>query len=151
MHKEEEDAVGVNMEEVSKTIIELEKSYNERFSVGDPGGYLDGFADEVSYFDPILENIVVGKEKTVAWLSSIYSNPHIVRSEYLNPTVHVGDSGDFAVLAYNLKTYVLDEDGNEKQRRAWNATHGYRLVDGQWLIVHSNWAFSQTVSERIAS
>ncbi|MDX3530072.1 hypothetical protein P1P75_27580 [Streptomyces sp. ID05-39B] len=86
MHKEGGDAVGVNKEEVSKTIIELEKSYNERFSVGDPGGYLDGFADEVSSFDPILENIVVGKEKTVAWLSSICSDPHIVRSEYLNPT-----------------------------------------------------------------
>ncbi|MEU0163002.1 hypothetical protein ABZ154_30400 [Streptomyces sp. NPDC006261] len=88
----------MNKEEASKTIIELEKAYNERFSVGDPNGYLDGFADEVSYFDPILKDIVVGKEKAVAWLSSIYSNPNIVRSEYLNPTVHVGDSGDFAVM-----------------------------------------------------
>ncbi|MFI6699553.1 YybH family protein [Streptomyces sp. NPDC050509] len=142
--------MGVNKEEISKTLIELEKSYNERFSVGDAGGYLDGFADEVSYFDPILKDIAVGKEKTVAWLSSIYSNPNIVRSEYLNPQVHVGDSGDFAVMGYNLKTYVLDEDGNDKLLRAWNATHGYRLVDGEWLIVHSNWAFSETLKDLVA-
>lgn len=143
--------MGVNKEEISKTIIELEKSFNERWSVGDNTGYLDAFADEVSYFDPIIEEILVGRDKVVAWLSSIYSNPHIVRSEYLNPQVHVSNEGDFAVLAYNLRTYVLDENGKEKQLRAYNASHGYRLIDGQWRIAHSNWAFSQHLTEKIAS
>lgn len=143
--------MGVDKEEVSKTIIELEKSFNERWSVGDNRGYLDAFADEVSYFDPILENILVGRDKVIAWIDSIYSNPHIVRNEYLNPQVHVSDSGDLAVLAYNLHTFVLDENGGEKQLRAWNATHGYQLIDGHWRIVHSNWAFSQTVTEKSAS
>ncbi|MFI2652064.1 hypothetical protein [Micromonospora fulviviridis] len=58
---------------------------------------------------------------------------------------------DFALLAYNLNTYVLDDDDNEVPRRAWNATHGYRLIDGKWVIVHSHWAFAHTVEERIAS
>lgn len=143
--------MGVNKDEISKTLIELEESYNERWSVGDNRGYLDGFADEVSYFDPILENIVVGRDKVIAWIDSIYSNPHIVRSEYLNSSVHVGDSGDFASLAYNLNTFVLDEDGKEKQLRAWNATHVYGLIDDQWRIVHSSRAFAQTITEKIAS
>jgi len=147
----ERDGMSVSKDEISKTIIELEQSFNERWSVGDNRGYLDGFADEVSYFDPILKNIVVGRDKVIAWIDSVYSNPHIVRSEYLNPQVHVSDSGDFAVLAYNLNTFVLDENGREKQLRAWNATHGYRLMDDQWRIVHSNWAFAQTVAEKIAS
>ncbi|MEU9439075.1 nuclear transport factor 2 family protein [Streptomyces sp. NPDC048252] len=143
--------MSVNKEEISKNILELEKSFNERWSVGDNRGYLDAFAEEVSYFDPILENMVVGRDKVIAWIDSIYSNPHIVRNEYLNPVVHVSDSGDLAVLAYNLNTYVLDENGKEKQLRAWNATHGYRLIDNQWRIAHSNWAFSETVTEKIAS
>lgn len=143
--------MSVDKEEISQQIIELEKSFNERWSAGDNRGYLDAFDDEVSYFDPILEHILVGREKVVAWIDSIYSNPHIVRSEYLNPSVHVSDSGDFAVLGYNLKTYVLDGSGEEQQLRAWNATHGYRLIDGQWRIVHSNWAFSQMVTDAIAS
>ncbi|MFG2590287.1 YybH family protein [Streptomyces sp. NPDC048438] len=138
-------------EDISKNIIDLEKSFNERWSVGDNRGYLDAFAEEVSYFDPILKNILVGRDKVIAWIDSIYSNPNIVRSEYLNPQVHVSDSGDLGVLAYNLNTFVLDENGKEEQLRAWNATHGYKLIDGQWRIVHSNWAFAQTVTENLAS
>ncbi|SEE31490.1 Ketosteroid isomerase homolog [Arthrobacter alpinus] len=143
--------MSVNKEEISHTIIELEKSFNERWSAGDSRGYLDAFADDVSYFDPILKSILVGREKVIAWIDSIYSNPHIVRSEYLNPSVHVSDTGDLAVLGYNLDTFVLDEYGAEQQLRAWNATHGYQLIDGRWRIVHSNWAFAQTVTEAIAS
>ncbi|MGP3920120.1 nuclear transport factor 2 family protein [Nonomuraea sp. 10N515B] len=93
----------------------------------------------------------VGRDKVIAHLESTYSNPHIVRSEYLNPAVSVADSGDFAVLAYNLNTYVLDDNGNERQRRAWNATEAYRLIDGEWHIVHSNWAFTKTATGAIAS
>ncbi|MFJ4647341.1 YybH family protein [Streptomyces bobili] len=143
--------MGVNKEEISKTILELEKSFNERWSVGDNRGYLDNYAEEISYFDPIEKDLVVGREATVAHIEAIYSNPHIVRSEYLNPVVHVSDGGDFAVLAYNLNTYVLDDNGNERQLRAWNATEAYRLIDDEWRIVHSNWAFAQTATGAIAS
>ena len=129
----------------------MEKSFNERWSVGDNRGYLDNYAEEVSYFDPILKELIVGRDKVIAHLESIYSNPHIVRSEYLNPAVSVADSGDFAGLAYNLNTYVLDDNGNERQRRAWNATEAYRLIDGEWHIVHSNWAFTQTATGAIAA
>ncbi|MEV1248708.1 hypothetical protein ACIBO2_56810 [Nonomuraea sp. NPDC050022] len=41
----------------------------------------------------------MGRDKVIAHLESIYSNSHIVRSEYLNPAASVADSGDFAVLA----------------------------------------------------
>jgi ketosteroid isomerase-like protein len=140
-----------NVDQIRAAIIELEKSFNERWSSGDNRGYLDNFADEVSYFDPILKQLIVGRENAIAWIDSIYSNPNIIRSEYLNPSVHVGDSEDFAVLGYNLNTYVHDENGNEVQLRAWNATHAYRLIKGQWRIVHSNWAFAQTVDTNIAS
>jgi ketosteroid isomerase-like protein len=143
--------MGVDKDQISRDIVELEKSFNERWSAGDNRGYLDAFADDVSYFDPILKTILVGRNEVTAWIDSIYSNPHIVRSEYLNPSVHISDAGDFAVLAYNLHTFVLGDDGNEQQLRAWNATHGYRLLDGQWRIVHSNWAFAQTISDQIAS
>ncbi|KAK1184518.1 nuclear transport factor 2 family protein [Streptomyces sp. NBS 14/10] len=143
--------MSVDKEVISKTVLELERSFNERWSVGDNRGYLDNYAEEISYFDPVLKVLVVGRDAVVAHIESIYSNPRIVRSEYLNPAVHVSDSGDFAVLAYNLNTYVLDGNGNEQQLRAWNATEAYRLIDGEWRIVHSNWAFTQTAAGAIAS
>jgi hypothetical protein len=48
--------------------------------------------------------------------------------------VSVADSGDFA-----------------RQLRAWNATEAYRLIAGEWRIVHSRWAFPQTAKEAVAS
>ena len=74
-----------------------------------------------------------------------------MRNEYLTQAVSVADSGDFAVLAYNLNTYVLDDNGNERQRRAWNATEACRLIDGERHIVHSNWAFTQAPTGAIGS
>lgn len=142
--------MSVDKTEISKTVLELEKSFNERWSAGDNKGYLDKYAEEISYFDPVLKDLVVSRDKVIAHIESIYSNPHIVRSEYLNPAVHVSDSGDFAVLAYNLNTYVRDDSGQEQQLRAWNATEAYRLIDGAWRIVHSNWAFTETATGAIA-
>jgi ketosteroid isomerase-like protein len=143
--------MGIDTAGIRRTIIDLERSFNERWSAGDDRGYLDAFTDDVSYFDPILERILVGRDEVRAYIDSIYSDPRIVRSDYGTPSVHVSDGGDFAVLAYNLRTYVLDEDGHEVPLRAWNATHAYRLVGGRWRIAHSNWAFSQTVTGAIAS
>ena len=74
-----------------------------------------------------------------------------MRSEYLNPAVSIADSGDFAALAYNLNTYALDDNGNERQPRPWNATEAHRLIDGDWPSWHSNWAFTQTAKGSIAS
>ncbi|RZU18144.1 nuclear transport factor 2 family protein [Streptomyces sp. BK239] len=136
---------------IGATVLELEKGFNERWSAGDNRGYLDNYAEEISCFDPILKDVIVGRDQVVAHIDALYSNPQIVRSEYLNPVVHVSDGGDFAVLAYNLNTYVLDDDGTERQLRAWNATEAYRLIDGEWRIVHSNWAFTQTATEAVAS
>ncbi|MFI1358258.1 hypothetical protein ACH4TV_32465 [Streptomyces sp. NPDC020898] len=51
--------MGVDKAEISATILELEKSFNARWSVGDNHGYLDNYAEEVSYFDPVLKELVV--------------------------------------------------------------------------------------------
>jgi ketosteroid isomerase-like protein len=147
----EGNGMSINKEEIGKTILELEKTFNERWSVGDNRGYLDNYAEEISYFDPVLKEHIVGRDAVIAHIESLYSNPHIVRNEYLNPAVNVSDSGDFAVLAYNLDTYVLDDNGDEQQLRAWNATEAYRLIDGEWRIVHSHWAFTETATEAVAS
>ncbi|MEU6230908.1 nuclear transport factor 2 family protein [Streptomyces sp. NPDC047042] len=138
-------------EAIGEAVLELEKSFNERWSVGANRGYLDNYAEEISCFDRVLKELIVGRDTVIAHIESLYSNPHIVRNEYRNPVVNVNDSGDFAVLAYNLDTYVLDDNGKERQLRAWNATEAYRLIDGEWRILHSHWAFTQTATEAVAS
>jgi ketosteroid isomerase-like protein len=116
-----------------------------------PDQFRNGFASGFRAFDPVVERILVGRESVVEHLLKLYKNPHIVRSEYLNPHVIVSDGGDLAVLSYNLNTFVSDEAGCHKLRRAWNTTEVYRLVDGQWRIVHSNWALTKSSSVATAS
>ena len=52
----------------------MEKSFNERWSVRDSRRYLDNYAEEVIYFDEILKEPIVRRDKVIAHLESIYSN-----------------------------------------------------------------------------
>ena len=141
----------VDVRQIGETLIALERSLNERWSSGDSSGYLGNYHEDISYFDPVTETLLVGRSAVAAHISKIYSNPHIVRSEYLNPHVIVSDAGDLAVLSYNLNTFVSDESGGEKLLRAWNSTEVYGLIDDQWRIVHSNWALTKSLASAVAS
>jgi ketosteroid isomerase-like protein len=143
--------MAVDVKKIGGAVLELERSLNERWSAGDCHGYLDNYHDDISYFDPVVERLLVGRESVVEHLLKLYKNPHIERSEYLNPHVIVSNGGDLAVLSYNLNTFDSDEAGCHKLRRAWNTTEVYRLVDGQWRIVHSNWALTKSSSVATAS
>ncbi|MDA9409781.1 MULTISPECIES: YybH family protein [unclassified Bradyrhizobium] len=136
---------------IGEALLELERSLNERWSAGDSSGYLENYHDELSYFDPHVEKLLVGREAVLGHLRALYEDPHIIRSEYLNPHVIVSDGGDLAVLSYNLNTFVSDGKGGEKQLRAWNSTEVYRLIDGRWRIVHSNWALTKSMAAASAS
>jgi ketosteroid isomerase-like protein len=141
----------IDVKKVSETLLELERSLNERWSTGDCHAYLNNYHENISYFDPVVEKLLVGREAVIKHLLALYRNPHIVRSEYLNPHVIVSDDGDLAVLSYNLNTFVANEAGGDKLLRAWNSTEVYRLVDGQWRIVHSNWALTKSLKIPSAS
>ncbi|WP_230954233.1 YybH family protein [Burkholderia stagnalis] len=138
-------------DKIAKTLIDLEISLNERWSSGDSSGYLENYHEGISYFDPVAENQLIGRPAVLAHLTKLYKNPHIVRNEYLHPHVIVSEDGGLAVLGYNLNTFVVDESGKEKQLRAWNATEVYRLIDGKWRIVHSNWALTKSLDIASAS
>ncbi|AZC39828.1 YybH family protein [Pseudomonas chlororaphis] len=140
-----------NLQTVTQEVLELERAFNERWSAGDSSGYLDNYHENVSYFDPVLESQLVGRDVVVEHIQKLYQNPHIVRSEYLNPHVIASDAGDLAVLSYNLRTYVANDDGGEQLLRAWNSTEVYRKTSGAWRIVHSNWAITQSMTTASAS
>jgi ketosteroid isomerase-like protein len=135
----------LDVTKVSEAIIELERSLNERWSIGDCDGYLDTYSEDICYFDPLTEKLLVGRSAVAAHIRSLYKNPQIIRNEYLNSHVIVSEAGDLAVLSYNLRTFVADEKEGAKLLRAWNSTEVYRLGGGEWRIVHSNWALTQSL------
>jgi ketosteroid isomerase-like protein len=141
----------IDVKHISETLFALERSLNERWSTGDSSGYLGNYHEDVTYFDPVIDKLLVGRPAVISHISKIYKNPNIVRNEYLNPHVIVSEGGDLAVLSYNLNTFVLDQAGAEKMLRAWNSTEVYRLIDGEWRIVHSNWGLTKSITTATAS
>ena len=130
---------------IAKTLIDLERSLNERWSVGDCDGYLDTYSEDICYFDPVAERLLVSRDAVVGHIRSLYKNPQIVRNEYLNEHVIVSEGGDLAVLSYNLKSFVADGKEGETLLRSWNSTEVYRRVEANWRIVHSHWALTQSL------
>ena len=132
-----------DVSKIAETILDLERSANERWNKGDCTGYFEIYSVDLTYFDPVTARVLLGRKAVEAHIRGIYKNPNIIRSEYLNPEVAVSDDRKLAVLSYNLRNFIVDEAGGEKVRAHWNSTEVYRLRDGKWRIVHSHWSFVQ--------
>lgn len=118
---------------ISETIIALEKKALEKWNQGDPSGYLELSADDVSYFDPAIEQRLDGLDNLKKYYEPIKGLIHVTKYEMRNPIVTATNT--MAVLTFNLLSYQ-----GEKASR-WNCTEVYRLEPGgQWKIVHTHWS-----------
>ena len=131
-------------------IIAMERAALDRWGKGDPQGYLDIMANEVTYFDPMQEKRIDGREAMLKMLAPITGKVKVSRFDMIDPKVQ--RHGDAALLTFNLVSYVNQPDGKERAAARWNSTEIYGRIDGQWRIVHSHWSFvkpelKQTVSE----
>ncbi len=119
--------------DISKTIIALEKQALEKWNQGDPSGYLNLSADDVSYFDPAIEQRLDGLDGLKKYYEPIKGLINVSKYEMRNPLVTA--TNNMAVLTFNLISYHGD------QASRWNCTEVYRLEpSGQWKIVHTHWS-----------
>jgi uncharacterized protein (TIGR02246 family) len=124
-----------------ETIIALEQGALDRWGKGDPDGYLEIMAPEVSYFDPTTERRIDGRDQLKAMIQPFKGKISIDRAELLNPTVQ--RSGDLAILSFNLISHGGRFDNGPKADVRWNCTEVYRRIDGRWTITHTHWSFTQ--------
>jgi ketosteroid isomerase-like protein len=115
------------------TIIDMERAALERWGRGDPAGFLEISAPEVSYFDPFIERRLDGLPALRSWYDQIRGKVHIDRFEIIDPRVQI--VGDIAVL-----TYRFDSQGSEGTLQ-WNTTEVYERTSAGWRIAHTHWAF----------
>jgi ketosteroid isomerase-like protein len=120
-------------------IIAMERAALDRWGNGDPHGYLEIMAPEVTYFDPTQDARVDGLASVNALLVPWTGKIKIDRYEMMHP--HVQRHGDVAVLTFNLVNYRKQEDGSERPFVSWNSTEIYGRSDGQWRIIHSHWSY----------
>jgi hypothetical protein len=68
-------------------IIGMERAALERWGQGDPDGFIDLSAAEVSYFDPFAERRLDGRAALRSWYDQIRGKIHIDRFEMIEPRV----------------------------------------------------------------
>ena len=131
-------------------VVAMERAALDRWGKGDPQGYLEIMATELTYFDPMQEERVDGIEALKKILAPITGKIVVSRFDMIDPKVQ--RHGDSALLTFNLVSYVTLPDGTERAIARWNSSELYGRVDGTWRIVHSHWSYikpdvKQPVSE----
>jgi ketosteroid isomerase-like protein len=126
------------MVDVAAEVIALERAALDRWGAGDPAGYVELFADDITYFDPIQERRLDGRAAMVALMASITGKIRVDRYDMLHPVVQ--QQGDVALLSFNLVSYRTD-DGRERAISSWNSTEAYRRTPQGWRIFHSHWSY----------
>ncbi len=121
------------------TVVALERGALDRWGRGDPEGYLELYASDVTYFDPMRDRRIDGSDAMRLALEPIKGLVKIDRYEMIAPRVYT--SGDVAILTYNLVSHGRTRDGGAALTR-WNSTAVYRLTDRRWRIVHSHWSYT---------
>ncbi len=125
-------------ENISATIINLERAALERWGKGDPSGFLEISAPDVVYFDPSLDRRIDGLDALTSYYESLRGRVSFDRFELMNPLVQV--VGDAAVLTFNYVSY-----GTGGGRSPWNCTEVYRRAGPNWRIIQTHWSFTKSV------
>ena len=121
------------------SILSLEKQAMERWRNGDPLGWAEISAEDVTYVDPGLTRPIIGLEEYTTYLKQLEGKVHYQGSEFIDPKVVI--VGDAAILSYNYRSSVHTPEGTIVSQFPWNTTEVYFRRSGQWKIVHSHWSY----------
>jgi uncharacterized protein (TIGR02246 family) len=122
-------------------VVAVERAALDRWGRGDVNGFLELYADEITYFDPMQARRIDGREALRALYGPFAGKFTVDRYEMLNPRVQ--RYGDVAVLTYNLQNYTRQADGTERPATSWNSTAVFRRIGGRWRTVHSHWSYTR--------
>ena len=136
-----QDETKVNENEITEKIISMEKTALDRWGKGDPWGYLEIFAPEVTYYNPFESARIDGLDAMKKYYGDQAGQIFIDKYDMTNIKVQV--HGNIAILSYNLFNYKKQPDGTFKETTRWNSTKVYCLADGNWEIIHNHWSFLQ--------
>ena len=124
----------------NEAIVALERGAMDRWGKGDPGGYLDLYTSDLTYFDPSQARRVDGLAALTKAFEPIRGKVKIDRYEMIAPKVQRG--GSMALLTYNLVVQGRGPDDKPVTNR-WNVTAVYTQADGRWKLAHSHFSFTK--------
>jgi ketosteroid isomerase-like protein len=119
-------------------VISLERAALDRWGKGDPKGFLETYAPEITYFDPMTPRRIDGHVAMTEYLRPLTGKINVPRYEMTGAKVQ--RHGDVAVLTYNLRSEGVQPDGKQVTVR-WNSTSVYARLGRDWKVIHSHWSF----------
>jgi hypothetical protein len=122
-------------ETIAATIIAMERAALDRWGKGDPSGFLEISAEDVVYFDPLLEKRLDGRAALTQYYQGIRGKVKVDRFELVNPKVQ--HKGKMSVLTFNFVSWSGDKESR------WNCTEVYRHDAPGWRIIQTHWSFTQ--------
>jgi hypothetical protein len=128
----------VNYEGVLKEIMRLEAAAMERWRRGDPWGFTDISANEVTYFDSGTPRRLDGLKALKQEYGKRVGKIHFDVMEFIGPKIQL--HGNTAILFYRFFDTFLNPDGSIQRRNPWNCTEVYTKKGGKWEIVHTHWS-----------
>lgn len=128
-------ADSAGQQDAEQAIVAQERRALEQWAKGNPLGYLEIDAEDVTYFDDIgAHSRVNGIDAMQNYLTSLKGKipPH--RYEIVDPKVQL--YGDIGILTLRYQAYGTDPQPLSR----WKATSVYRRIEDQWRIVHAHWS-----------
>ena len=126
-------------EGVCAELMALESAAMERWRKGDPWGFIEISAPEVTYFDTGTSQRLDGRETLSSEYERRAGKIYYDVMDFIDPQILV--CGDIAVLVYRFLSTQLYPDGSIKNRTPWNCTEVFSREHGPWQIIHTHWSF----------
>lgn len=120
-------------------LMALESTSMERWRKGDPGGFIEISAQEITHFDPHTSSRLDGLEALRAEHAGRGEPIRYDVMEFIEPRVQ--DHGEVAILTYRYFATMLDANGAVSRRTPWNCTEVFAKLDGGWRIIHTHRSF----------
>ncbi len=119
-------------------LMSLEAAAMERWRKGDPWGFIELSAPDVTYFDTGTPQRIDGREALSAEYKLREGKIHYDVMDFIDPWLFACD--DLAVLFYRFFSTHLDPNGSVASRVPWNCTEVFERLQGSWKIIHTHWS-----------
>ncbi len=76
-----------DISKITDTVLEFENAINARWNNGDCTGFLEAYREDVTYFDPLTDRCLIGRQAVKEHFDKYFTGAPVVRSEQFNPKV----------------------------------------------------------------
>lgn len=125
-----------HVEHVTDTLLKLERDALVRWSAGDPSGFLEITAPEITYFDPFQSKRIDGLSALRDYYEGLRGTIQASDLEIRDPMLQL--HAPVAVLTYNFTCVVPPG-----KTLRWNCTEVFRETEAGWRIIQTHWSHTK--------